>query len=84
MPFISEEIFPSAVSHEFSSRSKTWTMEIDSLDFALRLDKEDPLQNFRKLFNYPKRKNITHGKLIKNNMLFLFQKTYLVIIFLDS
>lgn len=63
MPFIAEEIFPSAVSHEFSGRSKTWSIEVDSLDFAMRLDKEDPLQSFRKLFNYPKRKNIRHGKL---------------------
>lgn len=64
--FVSEEIFPSAVSHEFAVRSKSWSIDVDSPDFAMRMDKEDPLQSFRKLFHYPKKKCVRHDD-IKDN-----------------
>ncbi|XP_035223849.1 kynureninase-like, partial [Stegodyphus dumicola] len=59
MPHLSEDSFRSALQHDFVIRSKTWSIDIDSLDYAKRLDKDDPLRDFRKRFHYPKKKNFS-------------------------
>ncbi|GFT96220.1 kynureninase [Nephila pilipes] len=42
--------------HDFMKRSKAWSLDIDSEEFAQQMDREDPLREFRKLFHYPKKR----------------------------
>ncbi|GIX99161.1 kynureninase [Caerostris darwini] len=44
---------------DFTKKSQSWLVDIDTLEFAQQLDKEDPLKDFRKRFNYPKKKNLS-------------------------
>ncbi|XP_054710920.1 kynureninase-like [Uloborus diversus] len=60
MPYIPETL-SSALHYDFAARAKSWSIEVDSLDYARRLDKDDPLRNFRKLFYYPKKKSFVEG-----------------------
>lgn len=42
--------------YDFMNKSKTWSLDIDSEDFAKQMDSEDPLKDFRKRFHYPKKR----------------------------
>ncbi|XP_042898804.1 kynureninase-like isoform X2 [Parasteatoda tepidariorum] len=55
----------SLMYNEFIKKSQKWSSSMDSLEFAKRMDKEDPLGEYRKLFNYPKKKDIS-GVCLRN------------------
>ncbi|KAG8180527.1 hypothetical protein JTE90_007480 [Oedothorax gibbosus] len=48
-----------SLAHEFLSLSSSWSLDIDSKEFAKKLDDEDPLKEFRKRFHYPKKKGLS-------------------------
>lgn len=56
--FQPEKSHSCSLHYIFSNKSKLWALDIDSLDFARQLDMDDPLQEFRKRFHYPKKKYI--------------------------
>lgn len=43
-------------------KSLIWNLPLDSIDFAARLDQEDPLSSFRTLFSFPKKSELPSGK----------------------
>ena len=42
-------------------KSLIWGLALDSVEFAARLDQEDPLSSFRSLFAIPRRANLPFG-----------------------
>jgi hypothetical protein len=54
------KVSPSEVLEE---KSDSWHLPIDSMDFAKKLDNEDPLSSFRQLFSFPQKRehNCAHS-----------------------
>ncbi|GFQ90933.1 hypothetical protein TNCT_250741, partial [Trichonephila clavata] len=46
--------------YDLMNKSKTWSLDIDSEEFAKQMDREDPLKDFRKRFHYPKKMYLTN------------------------
>lgn len=47
---------------ELEGLAHSMSLDINSKQFALAMDKEDPHRKFRDMFYYPKMKDLPHGK----------------------
>ena len=51
----------SQLEDELQAKSKNIGEDLTSKGFALAMDAQDPLKHLRKLFHYPKMKDLPHG-----------------------
>lgn len=63
---MSQQFYPQQNSNNpvvvLKEKSIIWNTDIDSPEFAERLDDEDRLSGFRDLFTFPKKTDLPHGE----------------------
>lgn len=59
MDEIDFNVFP---IEKLRSLAEQWKIDLDSDDFALKLDQNDPLRTYRDQFYIPKKKDLPNGE----------------------
>lgn len=50
--------------HVLREKSLIWDLPVDGLEFAARMDDEDPMAPFRQLFTFPKMRDLPYGEFL--------------------